>query len=65
MKNQSAKSFAIVFVLVLGMACVQSASAQPDCSATYTNSFDFDNGFNPRVADVEPERMSSRFTMPD
>jgi hypothetical protein len=49
MKDQSAKSFAIVLVLVLGMACVQSASAQPHCSATYTHSFEFDNGFNPRV----------------
>jgi hypothetical protein len=50
MKNQKAKSFAIVLALVLGMACVQSAAAQPHCSATYTNSFDFDNGLNPRVA---------------
>ena len=50
MKNQSAKSLAIVLALVLGMGCVQSASAQTHCSANYTNSFDYDNGFNPRVA---------------
>ena len=50
MKNQITKSFAFVLALVLGMACTQSASAQAHCDATYTNSFQFDNGFNPRVA---------------
>src|SRR5277367_582534 len=50
MKNQSAKSLAIVLALVLGMACTQFVSAQAHCSANYTNSFDYDNGFNPRVA---------------
>ena len=50
MKNQTAKFLAAILVLVLGMACTQCASAQAHCSADYTNSFDFDNGFNPRVA---------------
>ncbi|MGA9511837.1 MAG: hypothetical protein WBV55_24680 [Candidatus Sulfotelmatobacter sp.] len=50
MKNQSAKSLAIVLALVLGVAFVQSASAQESCSATSTNAVDYDNGFNPRVA---------------
>ena len=39
MKNQIAKSSAIVLALVLGMACTRSASAQ-DCEAFYTNSSD-------------------------
>jgi hypothetical protein len=50
MKNQTAKSFAVFLALILGMACTQSASAQKHCDASYTNSFDYDNGFNPRVA---------------
>jgi hypothetical protein len=49
MKNHVVKSLAIFLALVLGMACTQSASAQT-CSANFTNSFDYDNGFNPKVA---------------
>src|ERR1700741_337197 len=49
MKNQIARSLAVVLALVLGMACTQSASAQT-CSAAYTHSFDYYNGFNPKVA---------------
>jgi hypothetical protein len=49
MKNQSAKSLAIVLGLVLGMACTRSAPAQ-SCSVNFTNSVDYDNGYNPRVA---------------
>jgi hypothetical protein len=32
------------------MTCTQSASAQAQCSVSFTNSVDYDNGFNPRVA---------------
>ena len=49
MKNQSAKPLAVVVALVLGMACIRIASAQ-SCSANFTNSVDYDNGYNPRVA---------------
>ena len=50
MKNQTAKSLAVVLALVLGMTCTQFASAQAHCDADYTDSSDYDNGFNPRVA---------------